>query len=62
MLWLVKINFRGFCRFLIHGNLCCYIYTMFKVAIANICSTWFLDIRISTCLQSTVVSSNGSYV
>ena len=28
----LRTNFRGFHRFLIHGNLCCFIiYTMFKV-------------------------------
>ena len=30
MLWLFKISFRGFRRFLIHGN-SVFIYTMFKV-------------------------------
>ena len=34
----------GFRRFLIRGNLCCFMYT--------ICSTWFLDIRILTCLST----------
>ena len=36
------VCYGGFRRFLIHGNLCCFMYT--------ICSAWFLDIRILTCL------------
>ena len=49
MLWSFKIIFRGFCRFLIHGN-SSYVVLYTQCLRYNICSTWFLDIRISTCL------------
>ena len=48
MLWLFKINFHGFRRFLIHGN-SSYVVLYTQCLRYNICSTWFLDIRISTC-------------
>ena len=48
MLWLFKINFRGFCRFLMHGN-SSYVVLCTQCLRCNICSAWFLDIRISTC-------------
>ena len=47
MLWLFKLNFRGFRRFLIHGNSSYVVLT--QCLRYNICSAWFLDIRISTC-------------
>ena len=50
MLWLFKINFRGFCRFLIHGN-SSYVVLYTQCLRYNICSAWFLDIRISTCFS-----------
>ena len=50
MLWLLKINFHGFRRFPIHGN-SCYIVLYTQCLRYNICSTWFLDIKISTCLH-----------
>ena len=46
---LFKINFRGFRRFLIHGN-SSHVVLYTQCLRYNICSTWFLDIRISTCL------------
>ena len=48
MLWLFKTNFRGFRRFLIHGNTS-YVVLYTQCLRYNICSVWFLDIRISTC-------------
>ena len=48
MLWVFKINFRGFRRFLIHGN-SSYVVLYTQCLRYNICSAWFLDIRISTC-------------
>ena len=48
MLWLFKINFCGFHRFLIHGN-SSYVVLYTQCLRYNICSAWFLDIRISTC-------------
>ena len=48
MLWLFKINFRGFRRFLIHGN-SSHVVLYTQCLRYNICSAWFLDIRISTC-------------
>ena len=51
MLWLFKTNFRGFRRFLIHGNTS-YVVLYTQCLRYNICSVWFLDIRISTCLGS----------
>ena len=50
MLWLFKINFHGFCRFLIHGN-SSYVVLYAQCLRYNICSTRFLDIRISTCFR-----------
>ena len=49
MLWLFKLNFRGFRRFLIHGN-SSYVVLYTPCLRYNICSAWFLDIRLSTCL------------
>ena len=51
ILWLFKINFRGFRRFLIHGN-SSYVVLYTQYLRYNICSAWFLDIRISTCFVS----------
>ena len=48
MLWLFKTNFRGFRRFLTHGNTS-YVVLYTQCLRYNICSVWFLDIRISTC-------------
>ena len=45
MLWLFKIYFR---RFLIHVN-SNYVVLYTQYLRYNICSAWFLDIRISTC-------------
>ena len=45
MLWVFKINFRGFRRFLIHGN-SSYVVLYTQCLRYNICSAWFLDIRI----------------
>ena len=45
MLWLFKINFRGFRRFLIHGN-SSYVVLYTQCLRYNICSAWFLDIGI----------------
>ena len=53
MLWLFKMNFRGFLRFLIHGNLS-YVVLYTQCLRYNICSAWFLDIRISTCSTKSV--------
>ena len=44
MLWLFKINFRGFRRFLIHGN-SSYVVLDTQCLRYNICSAWFLDIN-----------------
>ena len=49
MLWLFKINFRGFRRFVIHGG-SSYVVLYTQCLRYNIYSAWFLDIRISTCL------------
>ena len=43
MLWLFKINFRGFRRF---GN-SSYVVLCTQCLNYNICSAWFLDIRIA---------------
>ena len=51
MLWLFKINFRGFCRLLINDN-SSYVVLYTQCLRCNICSAWFLDIRISTCYSS----------
>ena len=48
MLWLFKIKFRGFRRFLIHGN-SSYVVLYTQCLRYNICCARFLDIRISTC-------------
>ena len=48
-------NFRGFCRFLIHGN-SSYVVLYTQCLRYNICSAWFLDIRISTCLIHKMVA------
>ena len=48
MLWLFKISFCGFRRFLIHGN-SSYVVLYTQYLRYNICSAWFLDMRISTC-------------
>ena len=50
MLWLFKIHFLGFRRFLIHGN-SSYVVLYTQCLKYNICSAWFLDIRISTCFN-----------
>ena len=55
MLWLFKINFRGFRSFLIHGN-SSYVVLYTQCLRYNIFSAWFLDIRISTCLDYRAVS------
>ena len=55
MLWLFKIKFRGFRRFLIHGN-SNYAVLYTQCLRYNICSAWFIDIRISTC---SVISCGG---
>ena len=47
---LFKTNFSGFRRFLIHGNTS-YVVLYTQCLRYNICSVWFLDIRISTCFQ-----------
>ena len=52
MLWLFKINFH---KVLIHGN-SSYVVLYRQCLRYNICSTWFLDIRISTCFKCTVVA------
>ena len=50
MLWLFKINFRGFHRFLININdNSSYVVLYTQCLRYNICSAWFLDMRISTC-------------
>ena len=49
MLWLFKINFHRFRRFFIHGN-SSYVVLYTQCLRYNICSAWFLDIRISNCL------------
>ena len=49
MLWLFKINFRRW--ILIHGN-SSYVVLYTQCLRYNICSAWFLDIRISTCNRS----------
>ena len=51
MLYLFKINICGFRRFLIHGN-SSYVVLYTQCLRYNICSAWFLDIRISTCCSS----------
>ena len=48
LLWSFKINFHGFRRFHIHGN-SSYVVLYTQCLRYNICSAWFLDIRISTC-------------
>ena len=53
MLWLFKINFRGFRRFLIHCN-SSYVVLYTQCLRYNICSAWFLDIRISTCFKCDI--------
>ena len=53
MLWLLKINFSGFRRFLIHGN-SSYVVLYTQCLRYNICNAWFLDIRISTCFQTAL--------
>ena len=63
MLWLFKIKFRGFRRFLIHGN-SSYVVLYTQYLRYNICSARFLDIRISTCFFTFVFQWNSclSYV
>ena len=56
MLWLFKINFHGSRRFLIHGN-SSYVVLYTQCLRYNICSTWFLDIRISTCFSMHEVAN-----
>ena len=59
MLWLFKINFRGFRRFLININdNLSYVVLYTQCLRYNICSAWFLDIRISTCIEILVVIVN----
>ena len=41
------MNFRGFRRFRIYG----YVVLCTQCLRYNICSAWFLDIRISTCFE-----------
>ena len=53
MLWLFKIKFRGFRRFLIHGN-SSYVVLYTQCLRYNICSALFLDIRISTCFYLNI--------
>ena len=60
MLWLFKINFCGFRRFLIHGN-SSYVVLYTQCLRYNICSAWFLDIRISTCCSFCSFSLNHQY-
>ena len=61
MLWLFKINFRGFCRFLIHGTCnSSYVVLYTQCLRHNICSAWFLDIRISTCFTNRIVNQWNS--
>ena len=61
MLWLFKINFCGFCRFLININdNSSYVVLYTQCLRYNICSAWFLDIRISTCFQSIVFEISDS--
>ena len=54
MLWLFKINFRGFRRFLIHGN-SSYVVLYTQCLKYNICRAWFLDIGISTCFKECFI-------
>ena len=50
MLCLFKINFCGFRRFLININdNSSYVVLYTQCLRYNICSAWFLDMRISTC-------------
>ena len=55
ILYDMNVNFRGdqifmdFVRFQFYDVLASYICMVFKVRIYNICSAWFLDIRLSTC-------------
>ena len=49
MLCYLRLIFAGgFRRFLIHGN-SSYVVLYIQCLRYNICSAWFLDIRISTC-------------
>ena len=50
MLWLFKIKFRGFVGFL---SMVIYVVSLLYTQCLryNICSAWFLDIRISTCFS-----------
>ena len=54
MLWLFKINFHGFCRFPIHGK-SSYVILYTQCLKYNICSAWFLDIRIQL-VSNTLIS------
>ena len=60
MLWVFKINFHGFRRFLIHGN-SSYVVLYTQCLRYNICSAWFLDIRISTCYTNKIVLNSPQH-
>ena len=49
----LRSNLRGFHRLLIHDNYVSSLYTqcLSQIKVYNIRSTWFLDIRVSTCLH-----------
>ena len=51
----LRSNFRGFCRFLIHGNTS-YLVLYTQCLKYNICSVWFLDIRISFHIKCNIAS------
>ena len=61
MLWLFNIKFCGFRRFLIHDN-SSYVVLYTQCLRYNICSAWFLDIRISTCLNIDINIHNRADV
>ena len=49
----LRSNLRTFHRFLIHGNFNTYVVSLYTQCVRySICSTWFLDIRISSCLTN----------
>ena len=57
MLWLFKTNFVDFVCFLSMVTQVTYVVLYTQCLRYNICSVWFLDIRISTCYQFKLILS-----
>ena len=61
MLWLFKINFRVFCRFLIHGN-SCYVYSRTSIIRTPVCHFNVKGVQINEFVRISELSDKIHYL